>query len=95
MKYLQIEFGNKNEPSKESLWVKVLKKIIPAANPDMEPIYQSVTKWWLEVDEGGEPKREIGFDIQGQAIVLGPIGDNHGLLVDTGKVWDDKKSPNT
>lgn len=69
-------------------WGKLLQKIIPAANPDLEHLYEETITWWLEVDENGEPQREIGFNKENEPIVLGPIGENYGLLVDTGKAWD-------
>ena len=89
MRYLKIEFGATPSSSDIPWWGKLLQKIIPAANPDLEHFYEDATIWWLEVDDDGEPQREIGFNEKNEPIVLGPIGDNYGLLVDSGKLWDD------
>ncbi len=88
MRYLKIEFGATPSNSSMPWWGKLLQKIIPAANPDLEHLYEETITWWLEVDENGEPQREIGFNKENEPIVLGPIGENYGLLVDTGKAWD-------
>jgi hypothetical protein len=90
MRYLKIDVGTW---SKEPLpwWCRVLQKIIPAANPDLEKYYDETRVWWLEINDNGEPQREIGFDINGNPIVLGPIGNNYGFLVDSSDDWNDSK----
>lgn len=56
---------------------RVLKAIIPAANPDFEIAYGSVCKWWIEVNPDGEPCRELGFDEQGAVIAAAPLDRNY------------------
>lgn len=52
---------------------------LPPVNPDFDDKYESVKTWWLEVDEGENPKREIGFSESGAPIVFGPIDRNPGV----------------
>ena len=40
---------------------------------------------------GGVPRREIGFDEDMNPIVLGPIGNNFGFLVDSSDDWSTSK----
>lgn len=68
------------------IWV--LSHIIPKDNPDFENEYDNVTKWWLEIEDNGLPSREIGFDINGKAIVIGPISGNFGLVTDSPMKFD-------
>jgi hypothetical protein len=86
MRYLQTDVGH--WPSKSlPWWCWILKIIIPAANPDLEKFYFQTRIWWLEIDDAGQPQREIGFDETGNPIVLGPIGRNFGFLVDSSDNW--------
>jgi hypothetical protein len=63
--------------------LRVLQRVLPAANPDIEPLLFQVELWWIEVDGGGVPQREIGFDIHGEPIVAAPFGRNHGFWTDS------------
>ena len=69
--------------SRHPLLEKVVRAIIPAANPDLEPLYGDVRLWWIEIDQDGTPQRELGFDASGAAIVAGPIGKNMGFWTDS------------
>lgn len=71
----------------EGTLVKALRKIIPAANPELEAHYQSVRLWWIELDDNGTPQREIGFDSSGNPLVAGPIGRNMGFWTDSSMVF--------
>lgn len=64
-----------------------LRAIIPAANPDFEDSYGSVCKWWIEIDAGGVPQRELGFDEQGNAIAAAPMGSNFGFFTDSNALF--------
>lgn len=69
-------------------WVlveRILRAMIPAANPDFEKHYEAVAKWWVEVDPAGIPQRELGFNQYGKAIVAAPLGNNFGFFTDTGQ----------
>ncbi|MBM3783514.1 MAG: hypothetical protein FJW30_04090 [Acidobacteria bacterium] len=70
-------------PQHLPMWLRVLKKVVPLANPDFENHYQHVCKWWVEVDDSGAPQRELGFDVQNIPIVAGPIGRNFGFWTDS------------
>ena len=96
MRYLEIDSGSPDdEIPRPTWWMRVLMWLIPAANPDLEPYLYRTQIWWLEIDDDGLPQREIGFDVNGQAIVLGPVEGNHGYLIDASDDWSDsnKDSP--
>jgi hypothetical protein len=59
-----------------------LRAILAEANPDLDPAYERVTYWWLEVGDGGRVTREIGFDPSGRAVVAAPLGNNPGIFTD-------------
>jgi len=91
VRYLRIEI---DEPGDAPSWGAelvhaALRALLPAANPDLEKFYDRVRVWWLEIDDTGESSREIGFDVEGQPIVLGPVGRNVGVLVDASGDWGD------
>ena len=71
----------------ESRWQRalhrVLRAVLPAANPDFEHLYPSVRTWLLELDASGRPAREIGLDAHSEPVVIGPIGTNYGTWSDT------------
>ena len=46
--------------------VWILRRLLPAENPDLEGLHEVVRLWWVEIDEHGRPQREIGFDGSGQ-----------------------------
>ena len=94
LRYLQIKTGPHSEETPPG-WCRALQRIIPSGNEDLEPFYLRTRTWWLEVDEAGVPQREIGFDAEMKPIVLGPVGENCGFLVDASDDWSDclKDSP--
>jgi hypothetical protein len=88
MRYLQIKTGpTSDEPL--PWWCRLLRRIIPSGNDDLEPFYSRVQTWWLEVDDAGAPQREIGFDVEMKPVVLGPVADNCGFLLDASDDWSD------
>jgi hypothetical protein len=54
--------------------------VVPRANPDLEPLYEHVRHWWLEVDDEGVVRREVGFVGAGRAIAAAPSGQQSGNL---------------
>lgn len=72
---------------------RLLRAIIPAANPDFERSYGSVCKWWIEIDSAGAPQRELGFDAQGEVIAAAPIGRNFGFFTDSNAVFAAAEHP--
>ena len=89
MRYLRIETrrSSENASGLQRAASSVLGAIMPRANPDTERLIESVRVWWLEVEDTGEPNREIGFSESGEPIVIGPIGRNVGYLVDATDDW--------
>jgi hypothetical protein len=79
-------------PSVPSLGVrvatKILKLVLPAANPDFEGAYGKVVRWWVEIDPAGVSQRELGFSAVGEAVVAGPFGRNIGFWTDSHMVFD-------
>jgi len=56
--------------------------MLAEANPDLDPAYEHVTSWWLEVNDDGRVAREIGFDSSGRAVAGAPLGNNRGIFTD-------------
>jgi hypothetical protein len=57
---------------------------VPAANPDIEHLYERVTVWHVETDGfTGEPLREVSLENTGHVVVIGPWNDNYGFIVDS------------
>jgi hypothetical protein len=84
---------NKPAPGRELLW-RILRRLIPPANPDFNCLYPRVSIWHLEVDaETGKPLREVGIDQEGQILVVGPWRDNHGFIVDSPVTFDAADHP--
>jgi hypothetical protein len=92
MRYLEIDTGQPSNGMKTPLWVQFLEWILPKANPDIGSYFRNTKIWWLEVDESGLPHREIGFDANGDAIVLGPIDGNYGFLLDASDDWSNSNA---
>jgi hypothetical protein len=65
-----------------------LRTILAEANPDLDPAYEQVTYWWLEVNDDGQVAREIGFDPSGRAIAAAPLGMNRGIFTDLDQAPD-------
>lgn len=79
------------EEEPDSWWIRILRRVIPAANPDLEEQFYPLTRtWWIELDDDRIAQREIGFNESGDAVVLGPVGNNHGFAVDDDQPWSEK-----
>jgi hypothetical protein len=59
-----------------------LRAVLAETSADLDPIYEQVTYWWLEVNDGGQVTREIGFEQSGQAIAAAPLGTNPGIFTE-------------
>lgn len=67
---------------------------IPRASPDHEPLYRFVKMWYLELDDAGAPRREIGLDSEGRPLFRAPDGRNIGFWTDsTAKFLDHEIHP--
>jgi hypothetical protein len=64
----------------ERLQYKLYKHIEPKLNPEFHHKYNDVIYWWLELNEQAIAVREIGFDSDGEPLVVGPFGRNRGLF---------------
>ena len=60
-----------------------LRLLLAETNPDLDPAYEQVTFWWLEVSDDGQVTREIGFDPSGRAVAAAPLGTNPGIFTDS------------
>jgi hypothetical protein len=60
-----------------------LRALLAESNPDLDPAFEHVTYWWLEVNDDGRVTREIGFDPSGRAIAAAPLGENLGIFTDS------------
>lgn len=69
---------------KEKL-LRVLLFFIPRGSPDHEKLYPLVRKWYLEIDETGDPVREIGLDAEGRPLFGAPDDRNLGFWTDSPK----------
>ena len=76
----------KNSDSQQPGWfVRLIQRVLPAANPDFERFYEQVVMWHVEIDPTtGEPMREVGLDANERVVAIGPWRDNHGYIVDCG-----------
>ncbi len=89
MRYLEITTGPWPNIKEMPWWIRLLSWVFPAANPDLDPFYELVHSWWLEIEDNGLPLREIGFSETGEAIVLAPVERNFGLMIDSSDDWSD------
>src|SRR5262245_1536893 len=70
-----------------------LRAVLAEDNPDLDPAYEHVTSWWLEVSDDGRVTREIGFDPSGRAAVGAPLGNNPGIFTDSDHAPDGLGDP--
>jgi hypothetical protein len=67
---------------------RLLRKVVPAANPDFDDLYRNVRLWWVEVDDNGAPQREVGFGSGNQVLMVGPLEENMGFWTDSPMVFN-------
>ena len=86
VRYVRLSDSDRDKESRgKALVMKVLSRVLPLANPDFEDKYDQVTEWWLEIDDDGLVRREIGLDSLGKPLVGAPIGDNEGIFTELGQ----------
>lgn len=71
------------EPDWRTRLFVLLFFFVPRANPDFEPLFPRVRRWFVEVDETGNSTRELGLDEQGTPITAGPWERNFGFWTDS------------
>lgn len=105
-KFIYIKFQNpfykSNEKSNlnsfKNNFLKILKLLIPQANPDFEGKYDSVKIWYLELStEGNYANREIGINDKGLIVLISPYKKNLGYWIDSNFTLEDYQrfSPET
>ncbi len=73
--------------------IRILKKIIPEANPDYEDRINEVKVWIVEIDEETNfPNREIGLDKKRNVIMTMPDERNYGYWTDNNLKKEDFES---
>ena len=73
--------------------IRILKKMIPEANPDYDEKIDEVKVWFVEIDiETEYPNREIGIDKDGSVIMIMPDERNYGYWTDNILKEEDFKS---
>jgi hypothetical protein len=95
----KIDTGTKKTNDKPKTWLtkafeksvnKVLKTILPNANPDFDDKIDDVDEWLVEInEETAMPEREIGINNNGQTIMVMPFGKNYGYWTDNNLKLDD------
>lgn len=88
MRYIEIRTGL-GISQKTSAFERLIRTVLPSANPDLEELIGKAERWWLEIGEDGEPRREIGFDEHQVPVVVGPVAGNHGFLLDASDDWSE------
>ena len=88
MVYFKFLFNNKINEEKTSFKEKVigfiLSHVLPNANPDFDNRYKDVVTWYIEYDDKNCcPCREVGVDLNDNAIVMAPYKKNYGYWMDT------------
>jgi len=86
VRYVRFSYSGRGPRSwGKDFVLKVLSRVLPLANPDFEDKYDQVVEWWLEIDDDGVVRREIGFDSLAQPLVGAPIGENEGIFTELGQ----------
>ena len=87
--YICIPTPKSSGSSKPGWLIRILQRVLPAANPDFERFYHDVVVWHVEIGAAtGEPLREVGLDAQERVLAIGPWGENVGFIVDCGGTFD-------
>lgn len=90
MIYFSFKYSNSPKSYNSNIISRILKKIIPQANPNFDDKYQFVDNWYIEYDEVEEiTEREVGTDTKGVVIVKAPFKDNFGFWVDNNLKMED------
>ena len=65
------------------LFAGFLRRVLPAANPDFDNIYERVVVFHVELDADGSPERELGIDSSGRVVFIAPWRENLGVILDS------------
>ncbi len=85
MRFIATTLATKTRNAEDThpFLAKVLRSMLPQANPDLESRFSAVRLWWVEVDNDGTPQREIGFGDGSRVLVACPMGENLGFWTDS------------
>jgi len=72
-----------DDPTREGALVKVLRRLLPEANPSYREKMHLVDSWYIEFTDDGLPSREIGVDANGTPVLAGPSSTDYGFWLDT------------
>ena len=74
--YLKFDtpVGPSSEPHEhQTWWIRLLRRILPAANPDFEDLFEEVSYWYVEYDTVGKyTNREVGLGEDGSPLTIAP-----------------------
>ena len=78
-----------DDPTSESALAKVIRRLIPEANPSYRDKMHLVDSWYIEFTDDGLPYREIGVDADGVPVLAGPSSNDYGFWLDTNMTRSD------
>jgi len=77
------------DPTSEGVIAKVLRRLVPEANPSYREKMHLVDTWYIEFTDDGLPYREIGVDTNGTPVLAGPSSTDYGFWLDTNMTQSD------
>ena len=78
-----------DDPAGDGGLAKMLRRLLPEANPGYREKMRLVDSWYIEFTDDGLPYREIGVDVNGIPIVAGPSSTDYGFWLDTNMIRSD------
>ena len=78
-----------DDPISESALAKLLRRLLPEANPSYREKMHLVDAWYIELSNDGLPYREIGVDANGTPVFAGPSSTDYGFWLDTNMTLSD------
>ncbi|NQY21967.1 MAG: hypothetical protein HRT40_11800 [Campylobacteraceae bacterium] len=94
MKYISTKEAT-NWPKKEGIshkLVRLVYSLVPNANPRYKHHYHLINEWYIEFDDNGNAKREIGIDSKGKVILASPFKQNPGFWIESKMNIEDVKN---
>ena len=90
MNYIEINLEEWRDDN-PSFLEKIMRKLVSLDNSAFDLLVSETKYWWLEYDDEGVQKREIGFNEDWEPIVLAPVGETKGFLIECADNWLDYK----
>jgi hypothetical protein len=79
---VSVKHGPWAPPGKFDRFLEVLH--FPKSDQRFHSVAGKITDWWLELNELGQPQREIAFDAQGNALYISPYRADIAIFVNDG-----------